>query len=257
MSRSFRIIVSVVVVVVIVVIAGVGYLYVSGGSGAPSATLSAPTLAVAAAPTNAPTAAASAEAVAQATEPAAATEASGLTVFNIVTDQSKVSFTLNEVLNGSPNKVVGTTNQVAGQIGVDFTHPENSQVGEIKIDARTLATDSSMRDRMIRGQILQSAQDQYEFVSYQPSAITGLPASVTLQQPFSFQIAGDLTIRTITKPVTFDVTVTPDSQTKLEGTATATVQRDDFSLTIPNVPQVASVDQAVKLEIDFTATSAS
>jgi polyisoprenoid-binding protein YceI len=175
-------------------------------------------------------------------------------VFNIVPDHSEVRFILNEVLRGSPNQVTGRTNQIAGQIGVDFTTPANSQVGEIKIDARSLSTDNELRNRAIRGQILQSSDDKFEFISFKPTAITGLPDSVTVGQAFSFQIAGDLTIRDITKPVTFDVTVTPASKTQIEGTASATVQRSDYNLTIPNVPGVADVDQAVKLELDFIAT---
>ena len=239
MNRTSRIISGVVALVVVVLVLGVAYLYVSGGSGTPSVALDAPALI--AVPLDDPSSAA----------------ASSLTLFNIVAEQSKVSFTLNEVLNGSSNTVVGTTNQVAGQIGVDFAHPQDSQLGEIIINARTLRTDSDLRDRMIRGTILQSSQDQYELVHFKPTALTGLPVSVTFGQPFTFQIVGNLTIRDITKPVTFDATVTPDSQTKLEGLAAATIQRDDFGLTIPNVPEVASADQAVKLEIDFVAAPVS
>ena len=283
MSRT-RTIATIIIVVVIVGLVALAYLWFSGGSGAPSATLSAPTLAIATRqpttpPTQAPTLAATrettaesfaatsetrstaeatltAEATAETTEAAASAAQSSMTVFNISTDQSKVSFTLNEVLNGSQNTVVGTTNQIAGQIAVDFSNPTNSQIGEMRIDARTLATDSSMRDRMIRGQILQSAQDQYEFISFKPTAITGLPTSATMGTAFSFQVTGDLTIRDVTKPVTFDVTVTPNSQSEIAGKATATVQRDDFGLTIPNVPSVTSADQDVKLEIDFVAAAA-
>ena len=164
---------GIIVGVVVIVIVVAGYIWVSGGSAAPSATLSAPTLAIATqAPTatSAPTLAATPEVTSQVTsqataEAAATTEAtagaaapSGAVVLNIVTDQSKVSFTLGEDLLGKPNTVVGTTNEVAGQIAVDFAHPANSQVGEIRIDARSLATDNQMRDRMICGQILQSAQ---------------------------------------------------------------------------------------------------
>ncbi len=237
MNWTSRIIAGVVALVVVVFVLGVAYLYVSGGSGTPSVALDAPTLA--AMPLEDPGA------------------VSGLTIFNIVTDQSKVSFTVNEVLNGSPNTVVGTTDQVAGQIGVDFAHPQDSLLGEIIINARTLRTDSDLRDRMIRGTILQSSQDQYELIHFKPTALTMRPASVTFGQPFTFQIVGDLTIRDITKSVTFDTTVTADSQTKLEGTAAATIQRDDFELTIPNVPEVASADEAVKLEIEFVATPVS
>jgi polyisoprenoid-binding protein YceI len=113
-----------------------------------------------------------------------------------------------------------------------------------------------MRNRTIRGQILQSAQDQYEFINFQPTALSGLPASVTMGEPFSFQITGDLTIRDITKPVTFDVTVTPKSETEISGTAKTTVQRGDFNLIIPNVPMVANVSEAVQLQIDFVAQPA-
>ena len=163
-------------------------------------------------------------------------------------------FILNEVLRGSPNEVTGRTHQVAGQIGVDFTTPANSQVGEIRIDARSLSTDNELRNRAIRGQILQSQQDQFEFISFKPTGMTGMPDTVTTGKAFTFQIAGDLTIRDITQPVTFDVSVTPDSKTQITGTASATVQRDDYGLTIPNVPGVADVDQAVRLELDFVAT---
>ncbi len=243
MSRTARIIIGLIVLGLIIVVAVLAYIWISGGSNAPSAALVAPTLPVS---TVEPTSA----------DAAAATEPSSLAVFNIDPDQSEVRFILNEVLRGSPNKVTGRTNQVAGQIGIDFTNPQNSQVGEIRIDARSLSTDNELRNRAIRGQILQSAQDQFEFISFQPTAIDGLPVSAPLGQPFEFHITGDLTIRDITQSVSFDVTVTPVSQTEINGSANATVQRSDYNLEIPNVPGVADVDQAVRLEIDFVATTA-
>ncbi len=263
MSRSARIIVGLIVLGLIAVFAVLAYIWVSGGSAAPSVTLSAPTLSLAtSAPTATSTQAATAEAAgteAVTSEATAQTRAAtavpaDVVIFNIVPESSEVRFILNEVLRGSPNEVTGRTSQIAGQIGVDFTTPANSQVGEIKIDARSLSTDNELRNRAIRGQILQSSEDQFEFISFKPTSVSDLPASVTMGTAFSFQITGDLTIRDITKPVTFDVTVTPASKTQIAGSASATVQRDDYGLTIPNVPGVANVDQAVKLELDFVAT---
>lgn len=190
------------------------------------------------------------------TEAAAAPAESNLVVFNIDQAQSQVSFTLSEVLNGNPTTVVGTTDQVAGQIAVDFGAPQNSQVGEIVINVRTLATDSGMRDRMIRGQILESSRDEYEFANFTPTAISGLPETITVGEPITFQITGDLTLRTITQPVIFQVTVTPESEDRISGTATTTVQRADFQLNIPRVPSVADVSEEVKLEINFVALPA-
>ena len=259
MSRTTRNLATIIIVVVVLGLIAFAYIWFSGGSGAPSATLSAPTLAaVDAQPTDAAASGSNAEAaIEEAMTPEAMTDgfANGLVLFSISTEGSKVSFRLGEILNGSQNEVVGTTDQVAGQIAIDFATPANSRIGEIRIDARTLATDSSMRDRMIRGQILQSAQDEYEFISFKPNTISGLPLSVTMGTAFSFEVTGGLTIRDITQPVTFAVTVTPYSTDQIAGIATATVQRDDFGLTIPNVPSVTQADEEVKLEIDFVATA--
>ena len=189
-------------------------------------------------------------------ETAASSSGAGLVVFNIVSEESSVSFTLTEDLMGRPTTVVGTTDQVAGQIAVDFSDPQASQVGEIRINARTLRTDQENRNRAIRSQILQSAQDQYEFISFVPTAISGLPDTITVGEAVTFQITGDLTIRDITQSVTFETTVTPVSETELTGTATTTVQRGDFQLTIPSVPSVANVSEAVDLQIDFVAEAA-
>jgi polyisoprenoid-binding protein YceI len=294
MSQTGRVITGLVVIAVVTVALGLAYIWISGGSGEASTPISAPTLAIATtAPTSAPTEAATTEPTAteplvdatdeatEAAETAEATEAasamlaaatdeatpeatveaasaaeSNLVVFNIASDQSQVRFTLSEVLNGSPKTVVGSTDQVAGQIAVDFGNPQASQVGEIRINVRTLATDSSMRDRMIRGQILQSSRDEFEFVSFKPTAITGLPETLTLGEAVTFQITGDLTVRTITQPVTFDVMVMPESEAMISGTASTTVQRADFELNIPRVPSVADVSEEVKLEIYFVALPA-
>lgn len=276
MSRSARLIVGSIVAVLVVVLLGLVYIWVTGGGATPSATLSAPTLDLSTrAATSAPTAEPATEemtdaadedatdepasdvteaaADADATSEAAAETDSELVVFDIETDDSEVRFILDELLRGQPNTVTGRTDQIAGQIAVDFANPQNSQVGEIRISARALATDNELRNRAIRSVILQSAEDQFEFISFVPTEVSGLPTSVTMGEAFEFEITGDLTIRDITNPVTFSVTVTPVSETRLEGTATATVQRGDYNLEIPSVPSVADVDEAVRLEIDFVA----
>lgn len=257
MSRNVRIILAIIVVIAVIAIAVVAAIFIRGGDGTPSATISAPTLEIATQvePTTAPTEAAEEAATQEATTEATAEASSSgeLIVYNIVTDQSNVSFTLTEDLRGVPTTVVGETDQVAGQLAVDFANPQNSQVGEIRINARTLQTDSDFRNRAIRGEILQSAQDAYEFITFIPTEVTGLPETITEGQQFSFQIVGNLTIRDITQPVTFETTIISFSDTALEGYATATVQRGDFNLQIPNVPSVANVSESVDLRIDFGA----
>jgi polyisoprenoid-binding protein YceI len=172
----------------------------------------------------------------------------------IIQEESEARFVIDEVLNNAPFTVVGTTNQVAGEIAVDAQNPSATQVGVIQVNARTLATDSQFRDRAIKNQILST--DTYEFVTFTPTQLVGLPETGTVGETYTFQIVGDLTIRDTTREVTFDVTVTPTSDTSLEGTATTTILYADYGITIPQARSVASVDEDVRLEIDFVATAA-
>jgi polyisoprenoid-binding protein YceI len=177
-------------------------------------------------------------------------------LFQIVADQSEVRFKIDEVLIGQPKTVVGKTNQVAGQLIVDFQTPEKSQLGIIKINVRTLTTDNEFRNKALRGQILQSVKSEYEFATFVPTKLIGLPKTLTIGQSVNFQIAGTLTLRDVSREVTFEATLTPQSANQLSGTAAATVTRKDFNLMIPEAPGVANVSDAVQLEIDFTATAA-
>ncbi len=177
----------------------------------------------------------------------------GTILAQIVPEESEVRFLIDEVLNGSPKTVVGTTNQVAGEIAVNPSDPTQTRVGVIQVNARTLSTDSGMRNRTIANRILQTGQ--YEFVTFTPTSIVGLPEQGSAGQTYTFQIVGDLTIRDVTKEVTFDVTATPQSESRLEGTATTTILYPDYNIAIPSVPQVASVDDEVKIEIDFVAAA--
>lgn len=177
----------------------------------------------------------------------------GAVIFQIDPAQSQVRFELDEDLRGNRITVVGTTDQVAGELAVDLSNPTATQVGVIQINARTLATDNNFRNRAIQNEILDTGA--YEFITFTPTAVTGLPESVNVGATVTFTIIGDLTIRDVTNQVTFTVQATAVSDTQLVGTATATVTRGDYGLQIPSVPNVANVEEEVELIIDFVANA--
>ena len=191
-------------------------------------------------------------AVPLAQEPAGA--AAGSLIVQIEPEQSQVRFTLSEVLRGNPNEVVGTSKQVAGEIAVTPNDLSATKVGVIRIDARTLTTDDSRRNRTINNFILDTRT--YEYITFTPTEIKGLQGAAEQGKPLKFQIAGDLTIRDVTHPAVFEVSAKADSTTQLSGTATTTINRADYKLNIPSVPFVASVSEQVKLDIDFVAAMA-
>ena len=185
--------------------------------------------------------------------PASTAQGSGPVVFQIVPDQSQVSFSIYEELGGQPKTVVGTTSEVAGQLAVDVQDLSETQVGVIQVNARTLTTDNDRRNGAIRNFILNT--DQYEFITFTPTSVTGLSGAAQPGQSFTLQISGDLTLRDVTRSVTFNVTAQGVSATQITGTATATVNRGDFNLTIPSVRNVANVGEEVTLQIDFVANA--
>lgn len=179
----------------------------------------------------------------------------GIVVYEINQDESQVSFSIYEELRGQPKDVVGITNQISGQIAVERNNLDATQVGEIRVNARTLLTDVDRRNRAIRNFILNT--DQYEFIIFTPTSLTGLSGNAVPGESISFQINGDLTIRDITQPVTFEVSAQLGDNNQLIGTATTVINRGQFNLTIPNVPGVANVGEEVTLTINFSATETS
>ena len=177
----------------------------------------------------------------------------GGTVFTIDPSASQASFTIGEILFGQPNTVVGTTNQVAGQILINRSDPSKSQLGEIRVDLSAMKTDNDFRNRALQGRIFETGDAANQYATFVTKSITGLPSAVTVGQALSFKITGDLTIHQVTRSATFDVQLTPASQTECKGHATATVRYKDFNLAIPNVPSVAGVSDDVKLALTFTA----
>lgn len=173
--------------------------------------------------------------------------------FTIVQAESEARFSLGEILRGNPVTVVGVTDQVAGEISVDFNNPSKSRVGLIQVNARTLVTDNDFRNRALKNEILDTGD--FEFISFSPSTIEGLPDSVVIGEEITFTISGDLTIRDITNQVTFEASVTALTETQLQGYASTIVTRADFDLQIPSVPNVADVDEEVLVEIEFTAAT--
>lgn len=192
---------------------------------------------------------------AQAAAPEAAAPGGEPRTFVIDPAQSEARFIINEVLLGAPTEVTGATNQVEGTIEIDPAAPGETVLSPVVINARELKTDRNLRDRAIRRFILQSADDKYQFITFTPTAIEGLPSSAGAGDSFNFTVSGDLTIRDITAPVTFEVNLTADSETQVSGLAQATVQRATFDLQIPSAPGVADVTDDLRLELAFVATA--
>ena len=178
------------------------------------------------------------------------TQAGGVR-YTLVDGKTTASYTVREQLakHDLPNDAVGSTQKVSGAIVLAADGTVDAQNSKIIVEAGTLQTDQAMRDNFVRRNVLQT--DQYKEIVFVPKQVSGLPNPLPGSGALNFKLSGDLTIRSVTKPVTWDVTgtVNGDSAT---GSAITSFQFADFQLNQPQVPVVLSIVDKITLKIDLT-----
>lgn len=184
------------------------------------------------------------------TAPAAASGGSALT-FTIVPKKSEARYRVTEQLvnRDLPNDAVGATKEINGSVTLLPDGTIDSANSKITVNLASLATDQSRRDNFVRGNILQT--DQYPEATFVPRSISGLSFPLPESGQVSFQVTGDLTIRDVTKPVTWDVTGSINGNQAV-GSAKTVFTFAEFSLSQPRVPVVLSVEDRITLEADVT-----
>jgi len=182
--------------------------------------------------------------------PASSPSSAALT-FTIVPESSEARYRVREQLVGLslPSDAVGTTRKVTGQIVVDASGAILREQSQIVVDLSTLQSDQSRRDRFIKGNTLET--DRYPTAVFVPAEAPGFPPAVPTSGEFSFQLVGDLTIRDVTRPVTWDATASFTEQ-EVKGSATTAITFADFNMTQPRVGPVLSIEDPIRLELDFT-----
>jgi polyisoprenoid-binding protein YceI len=105
-------------------------------------------------------------------------------------------------------------------------------------------------DNAIRGRFLESSK--YPNVTFTPTAIEGLPQSYQDGQEITFKVTGDLTIREVTKPVSFDVTATLSGDT-LSGQAVTTILMSEFGFGPISIAGILNTEDQAKVTLNFVA----
>ena len=176
--------------------------------------------------------------------------------FTVAASGNTARYRVREQLMGRdlPNDAVGETGEVAGAVTVDSAGRLIPGQSRFVVRTTALKSDSDRRDGYVRRRLLEA--EQYPTVELVPTALRGLPARLspsTLTGPVTFDLIGDLTVRGVTRPTTWRVTVRQSGE-KLTGTASTKFTFAEFGITPPRVPIVLSVADTIGLEYDFTLT---
>lgn len=185
---------------------------------------------------------------------------SGTHTFVVAPDQSQASFIANEEffadalakygIDAGTNVVVGTTPGVTGEIQLDFDSADPMQSAQFTVDMASLQTDQNQRDNWLKDNAIET--NAFPESTFTATSATGLPETIQEGQEVSFQLNGDLTVRDVTKNVTWDVTAVITGNT-LEGTATLELNMTDFDIAPPDFANTLTVSDPFTIEVQLTA----
>ena len=177
----------------------------------------------------------------------------GQRTFVIVPQQSNASYLADEEffagalkklgITAGKRKVVGSTQAIEGQFQLDPERP-TTRLGQnsFTVQMNTLTTGESRRDTYIREE--GPGFNHYPRATFTATGIEGAG--------LSFKLTGNMTIREITKPATFDVQAQLASDT-LTGVATTRLKMSDFGIEPLAFYNTLTVADAFGIEVRFTA----
>lgn len=185
--------------------------------------------------------------------PTATEEPAKVLSFEIVPGESNVSYEVDEefLREGNVlNTAIGVTDVVSGSIQIDYNNPQNSVIGPISVDISKFTSDQNLRDAAIRENWLESGA--YPIATFVPTSIEGIPEVGEEVTDYSLKITGDLTIREITKEVTFDATVKVEGD-ELSGIAITTILMSDYEIGPIDIIGILKTEDEVKLTLNLIA----
>lgn len=185
----------------------------------------------------------------------------GQRTFVIVPAESKASYLVDEeFFAGALDKlgiaagmadVVGSTQEIEGQLTLNLDNlGEALGDNSFTVKMNTLATDQDQRDDWIREN--GPRFNDFPLATFTATAIEGAPAAYNDGDEVSFKMAGDLTVREVTQPATFDVTARLAGDT-LTGVATTRLLMSTFGIEPPNFANTLTVADEFGIEVQFTA----
>ncbi len=182
-----------------------------------------------------------------------ASPATDVTTYKIIPGESQLQYEVGEVFINQDNRfnlAVGVTTQVSGEITGNPQNPQEISFGTFTADISQFTSDSDRRDNAIRNRFLQSAR--YPQVNFTINQVNGLPETYQEGEEITLQIVGDLTVRDVTRPVTFDVIVKLEGDT-LSGEATTTILMSDFGFGPISIAGILNTEDEIKVTLNFVA----
>lgn len=161
-----------------------------------------------------------------------------------VGEGSEATFTVNEKLAwlDLPNDAVMRTVGITGSIYLD------GQPSVFELDLHSMTSDSDRRDGYVRNRMFPNDR----VATFTVSDLGELPDPLPEGEVISREVAGELTIMGVTKPIVFDVEARQDPD-KLFILGRTSFTWDELEIPPPNIPGRIAVQDEVKVEVLLSA----
>ncbi len=165
-------------------------------------------------------------------------------------DASRARYRVRERLFGREldNDAVGETAAITGSIALDKAGAVVRSASQFDVNMSGLTSDEGRRDNYVRTRLL--VTDSFPTTRLAVTSVRGLPSPLPTSGRVQFQLLGDLTVKGVTRPTTWNVTANVAGD-GLTGTAATAFTFDEFQLTKPRVRSVLSVNDTIRLEYEF------
>jgi polyisoprenoid-binding protein YceI len=137
---------------------------------------------------------------------------------------------------------------VAGAIAFDSAGRIIPSASRFEVQVSGLTSDRTRRDGYVRGPLLET--ERHPTVVFAPTAVRALQLPLPQSGSQSFELLGNLTVKGVTRPTTWQVSAqfAPDAVT---GTSSTAFTFADFGLRQPRVPVLLSVADTIRLDYAF------
>lgn len=162
---------------------------------------------------------------------------------------SEVGYRVVEVLFGQDTEGVGRTGQIAGEISIAGSAVT---AGSFEVDMTTIVSDEDRRDRQFHGRIMDTAT--FPTATFNLTAPIELGATPADGASIGATASGELTLRGVTRPATFEVQAQKDGDV-IQVVGSTDIEFADYQIPQPDGPGITTQDHGL-LEFDLQLTPA-
>ncbi|MFL2763854.1 MAG: YceI family protein [Dehalococcoidia bacterium] len=150
----------------------------------------------------------------------------------------------------SEKDVSGETQLVEGKIIISSEGKLIAKGSRFVVNVKSLKSDESKRDNYIKNNALES--NKFPEAIFEINMMEGLNGPLPTSGEVNLTLIGDMTIHGVTKEISWTLLANIENE-DIKGIAKTSIEFDTFDIRKPSLPFILTLDDTLRLELDFIA----